>query len=108
MPHCCSRCVPRLRLPNGAMYALPGRIEFTDNEVDVTTGTVAVRAVFDNPDELLLPGQFVTVPMTRGDAVFGSRSTSKHSTVVAETDPIVWFRCAQYTKDRSEWYLLPH
>lgn len=56
--------VPRLRLPNGAMYALPGRIEFTDNEVDVTTGTVAVRAVFDNPDELLLPGQFVTVELS--------------------------------------------
>jgi len=56
--------VPRLRLPNGAMYALPGRIEFTDNEVDATTGTVAVRAVFDNPDELLLPGQFVTVELS--------------------------------------------
>ncbi|WP_319521811.1 efflux RND transporter periplasmic adaptor subunit [uncultured Desulfosarcina sp.] len=56
--------VPRLRLPNGAMYALPGRIEFTDNEVDSTTGTVAVRAVFDNPDELLLPGQFVTVELS--------------------------------------------
>lgn len=56
--------VPRLRLSNGAMYALPGRIEFTDNEVDTTTGTVAVRAVFDNPDELLLPGQFVTVELS--------------------------------------------
>jgi len=56
--------VPYLRLPNGAMYALPGRIEFTDNEVDTTTGTVAVRAVFDNPDELLLPGQFVTVELS--------------------------------------------
>ncbi|BBO75732.1 hemolysin secretion protein D [Desulfosarcina widdelii] len=56
--------VPHLRLPNGAMYALPGRIEFTDNEVDSTTGTVAVRAMFDNPDELLLPGQFVTVELS--------------------------------------------
>lgn len=56
--------LPRLRLPNGAMYALSGRIEFTDNEVDTSTGTVAVRAVFDNPDNLLLPGQFVTVELS--------------------------------------------
>ena len=59
--------VPHLRLPNGAMYALPGRLEFTDNEVDATTGTVAVRAVFDNPDEILLPGQFVTVELSLAD-----------------------------------------
>ncbi|BBO81594.1 hemolysin secretion protein D [Desulfosarcina ovata subsp. sediminis] len=56
--------VLHLRLPNGAMYDRPGRIEFTDNEVDRTTGTVAVRAVFDNPDEILLPGQFVTVVLS--------------------------------------------
>ena len=62
-----SDLIPRLRLPNGAMYALPGRIEFTDNEVDSTTGTVAVRAVFDNPDEILLPGQFVTVELSLAD-----------------------------------------
>ena len=59
--------VPRLRLPNGSMYPLPGRIEFSDNEVDTTTGTVAVRAVFDNPNELLLPGQFVTVELSLAD-----------------------------------------
>jgi membrane fusion protein (multidrug efflux system) len=59
--------VPRLRLPNGAMYPIPGRIEFTDNEVDSATGTVAVRAVFANPDELLLPGQFVTVELSLAD-----------------------------------------
>ena len=59
--------VPRLRLPNGVMYPIPGRIEFTDNEVDSATGTVAVRAVFANPDELLLPGQFVTVELSLAD-----------------------------------------
>lgn len=59
--------IPHLRLPNGTMYALPGRIAFTDNEIDRATGTVAVRAVFDNPDELLLPGQFVTVELSLAD-----------------------------------------
>ncbi|WP_419660413.1 BepF: efflux system periplasmic linker [Desulfosarcina variabilis str. Montpellier] len=59
--------VPRLRLPNGTLYTIPGRIEFADNEVDRNTGTVAVRAVFANPDELLLPGQFVTVELSLAD-----------------------------------------
>ncbi|MBU8542739.1 MULTISPECIES: efflux RND transporter periplasmic adaptor subunit [Roseomonadaceae] len=51
----------QLRLPNGSLYDLPGRFDFLDSEVASNTGTVAVRAIFDNPDEILLPGQFVTV-----------------------------------------------
>jgi multidrug efflux system membrane fusion protein len=38
-----------------------GRIAFIDNAVDQTTGTIKVRAVFDNTDVALWPGQFVTV-----------------------------------------------
>ncbi|MGZ9110527.1 MAG: efflux RND transporter periplasmic adaptor subunit [Rhodoplanes sp.] len=53
--------VPRLRLSNGAEYPHPGRFDFVDNRVDPTTGTIAVRAVFPNPDKLLVPGLFVTV-----------------------------------------------
>lgn len=57
--------IPNLRLPNGDMYDLKGRIDFIDNKVDPTTGTVAVRCVFDNPNKLILPGQFVTIVMER-------------------------------------------
>lgn len=53
--------VPRIRLPNAGLYEQSGRIEFADNEVDKATGTVAVYAVFDNPDEILVPGQYVRV-----------------------------------------------
>ena len=38
-----------------------GRIAFLDNAVDQSTGTIKVRAVFDNADVALWPGQFVTV-----------------------------------------------
>ena len=38
-----------------------GRIAFLDNAVDQTTGTIKVRAVFDNGDATLWPGQFYTV-----------------------------------------------
>jgi multidrug efflux system membrane fusion protein len=38
-----------------------GRIAFLDNAVDQTTGTIKVRAIFDNSDVALWPGQFYTV-----------------------------------------------
>jgi len=38
-----------------------GRIAFLDNAVDQTTGTIKVRAIFDNNDAALWPGQFYTV-----------------------------------------------
>jgi multidrug efflux system membrane fusion protein len=38
-----------------------GRIAFLDNAVDQTTGTIKVRAVFDNSNAALWPGQFYTV-----------------------------------------------
>jgi membrane fusion protein (multidrug efflux system) len=38
-----------------------GRLDFTDYKVDLSTGNFALRAVFDNPDRKLSPGQFVKV-----------------------------------------------
>jgi multidrug efflux system membrane fusion protein len=38
-----------------------GRLDTHDNAIDITTGTVKLRAVFDNTDENLFPNQFVNV-----------------------------------------------
>jgi multidrug efflux system membrane fusion protein len=38
-----------------------GRVEFFENAIDATTGTIALKAVFDNPQERLWPGAFVNV-----------------------------------------------
>jgi multidrug efflux system membrane fusion protein len=38
-----------------------GRLDTHDNVIDVTTGTVKLRAIFDNKDENLFPNQFVNV-----------------------------------------------
>jgi membrane fusion protein (multidrug efflux system) len=56
-----NRIVPRLQMPDGQMYPAAGRLDFVDNQVDADTGTIAVRAVFDNPEGILLPGQYVNV-----------------------------------------------
>jgi membrane fusion protein, multidrug efflux system len=40
-----------------------GKINFTDNAVDPTTGTIRVKAIFPNPKHTLWPGQYVQVTL---------------------------------------------
>jgi membrane fusion protein (multidrug efflux system) len=56
--------VPRVRLANGTILETEGRIDFVDNEIDPATGTIAIRAEFDNSKNLLIPGQYVNVLVT--------------------------------------------
>ncbi len=60
--------IPRIEMPNGEIYGTAGQVDFVNNEVDAGTGTIAVWAVFDNHDELLLPGQYVTVLVSQSKA----------------------------------------
>lgn len=52
--------VPELILPTGATYAQPGKIAFVDNQINASTGSIAIYADFPNPEGVLLPGQFIT------------------------------------------------
>jgi RND family efflux transporter MFP subunit len=45
-----------------------GWVQFTDNKVDINTGTLRFRATVDNPDHLITPGLFVRVRLPIGDA----------------------------------------
>ncbi|MCD7108097.1 efflux RND transporter periplasmic adaptor subunit [Rhizobium sp. DKSPLA3] len=47
----------------GEGAAIRGKLQLIDNEVNGQSGTVRVRAVFDNPGGHLLPGQFVRIRM---------------------------------------------
>ncbi|MBA2882177.1 membrane fusion protein (multidrug efflux system) [Desulfosalsimonas propionicica] len=52
----------RVRFPGKKVdYAHEGKIEFIDNRMDPETGTIAVRARFDNPEGQLVPGRYVNV-----------------------------------------------
>ena len=42
---------------------LTGKLQLVDNQVDAKSGTVRVRAVFDNKDGSLMPGQFARLRM---------------------------------------------
>ncbi|WP_434777214.1 efflux RND transporter periplasmic adaptor subunit [Neisseria sp. Ec49-e6-T10] len=50
-----------LRLGDGTIYSEKGQVDFTDSMVDPSTGSIKMRAIFNNPSKDLLPGQFVRV-----------------------------------------------
>lgn len=57
-----------LQLENGTAYPLQGTLEFSEVTVDPATGAVVLRAVFPNPDGLLLPGMYVRATIVEGIA----------------------------------------
>lgn len=56
----------RLLLEDGTEYSGEGTLQFRDVTVDPTTGSVILRILFSNPDEMLLPGMFVRAVITEG------------------------------------------
>ncbi len=59
----------QIRLSDGTLYKEQGKMEFMNNEVDQTAGTISLRATFQNKDNLLVPGDFVNVTATAKEPV---------------------------------------
>lgn len=51
-------------LPDGSVYAQPGKLEFAASRIDPTLGTLELRAEFPNAKGQILPGEFVRARMT--------------------------------------------
>jgi multidrug efflux system membrane fusion protein len=51
----------------GDIFTHQGVVDFTDNRVDLNTGTLRFRAKMDNPGELITPGLYVKVRLPIGD-----------------------------------------
>jgi membrane fusion protein (multidrug efflux system) len=51
----------QITLPDGSTLPRTGRLDFVAPSLDAATGTQEFRALFRNPDHLLVPGQFVQV-----------------------------------------------
>lgn len=51
----------KIKLSDGTEYKEKGKLEFVNNEVDQTAGTISLRATFQNKDRVLVPGDFVNV-----------------------------------------------
>jgi RND family efflux transporter MFP subunit len=55
-----------LALVNEQGYLHRGRLDFFDNQVDPQTGTIRLRAVFENADRTLVPGMFANLRVLAG------------------------------------------
>ena len=55
-----------LLMENGQPYPLKGTLQFSDVTVDESTGSITLRAIFRNPQHLLLPGMFVRARIDEG------------------------------------------
>jgi len=56
----------KLTLEDGSEYGPQGTLRFADVTVDPTTGSQVIRALFPNPNGLLLPGMFVRASLVEG------------------------------------------
>jgi len=65
-----------LVLEDGRTYTEQGKLQFSDVSVDQSTGSVTVRAIFQNKDRVLLPGMFVRARIQEG--------TNDHALVVPQ------------------------
>jgi len=59
---------PELASENGvAVASAEGKLTFIDNSVSASTGTIMLKALFPNTDEMLWPGEFVDTVLTLGE-----------------------------------------
>ena len=78
---------------------LRGRLQLIDNQVNTRSGTVRVRAVFDNKDGSLIPGQFVKLRMGKAkteqallvsERAVGTDQSKRFVFVVGPDDKAIW------------------
>jgi multidrug efflux system membrane fusion protein len=60
--------VVKVGLSNEEGFPHEGKLEFVDNQLDATTGSVRMRATLANPDRLLAPGLFARIQVGSGVA----------------------------------------
>ena len=89
--------VIRIRFPNGSFYDQPGQLDYIANQVDPTMGTLEIRAIFDNVEQKILPGQFVSIsveaPETRSALMIPQRAVQedqqgRYALIVGEDNKI--------------------
>ena len=54
---------------SGKTYPYIGKVNFVDNQIDKNSGSVQMRAVFENPKGWLVPGDYMKVTLTAPEQV---------------------------------------
>lgn len=81
--------VVKLLLDEGGEYPEAAKLTFVDNAVDRTSGTVRVRAVLNNPDAQLIPGQFVRARI-EGASMANAMSIPRKAVMTSAQGRFVW------------------
>lgn len=68
----------KVGLANETGFPHEGKLEFVDNQLDAKTGSVRMRATFDNGDNALVPGLFARVQLG------GSESAKKNAILISD------------------------
>jgi membrane fusion protein (multidrug efflux system) len=79
-----------LTLEDGRPYGLQGKLSFSEVNVNEGTGTTTLRAIFPNPQHLLLPGMYVRATVhegTHNDAYFVPQNAVQRN---VHADPYVY------------------
>lgn len=91
----------RIGLADEEDFPLEGTVNFIDNQVDATTGTLRLRAVIDNQYRFLSPGMFVRVQVPIGaphpamlirEEALGADQGQRYVYVVSDKDEIAYRR----------------
>jgi RND family efflux transporter MFP subunit len=86
-----------IKLLDEATFSREGRMDFVDNAIDRTSGTIRGRAQFSNPDGVLTPGMFARVRVAATapyeallvpDVAIGSEQARKFLLVVGPDDVV--------------------
>ncbi|OCJ08706.1 efflux transporter periplasmic adaptor subunit [Agrobacterium sp. B131/95] len=84
-----------LTLEDGSQYKETGKLEFAEAAVAETVGTITVRAVFPNPDRILLPGMYVRATIQEGVAENSFLLPQRAVTRNTKGEPIAMFVTAE-------------
>jgi membrane fusion protein (multidrug efflux system) len=80
----------KLILEDKTPYPLTGTLQFRDVTVDPTTGSVTLRLVFPNPNQILLPGMFVRAVVEEGVSQQALLVPQQGVTRDTKGNPIAW------------------
>lgn len=108
------RAVVSVTERGSGMRRADGRLRFVDNTVDATTGMIILKAEFDNADQALWPGRFVTVVTQTGvdqgatvvPATAVQTSQNGTTTFVVKADQTVELRTVTVARAAGEFTLL--
>lgn len=74
----------QVQLPDGTLLDRIGKKDFSDNAISSQTGTMAIRFLFDNPDDMLVAGGYVNILLGKKERPMGIKIPQK--ALLADSD----------------------